>query len=101
MKYQTEHPTLYTSIGERIILARRRAGLSQRELGQRLGVSHAAVSDIERAQTRPNLDNLAVIAEAIGVPLGQLVVIPATCQDCGMQHEPGDKSACIEGHGDD
>lgn len=23
------------------------------------------------------------------------------CNDCGMNHEPDDKAACIEGHGDD
>lgn len=23
------------------------------------------------------------------------------CQDCGMNHEPDDKAACIEGHGGD
>ena len=23
------------------------------------------------------------------------------CEDCGMNHAPEDKAACIEGHGDD
>lgn len=26
--------------------------------------------------------------------------VPA-CQDCGMRHDPADRAACIEGHGDD
>lgn len=69
-------PTLYTRIGEQILLARRRAGLSQRELGSRLGVSHAAISDIERAETRPDLDYLVKIATALDVPLKQIVVLP-------------------------
>lgn len=67
------------------MLARRRAILSQRDLGKRLGISHAAVSDIETAKTRPNLDNLAVIADALGVPLSQLVVIPSRRR--AAQHE--------------
>jgi len=67
--------TLYTEIGERIRLERLRLRLSQAELGKRLGVTHAAVSDIERAQTRPDLDYLAEIAEALDVPLGDLVVL--------------------------
>ncbi len=76
MQYGQDRPSLYVQIGERISLARRRALLSQRALGERLGVSHAAISDIERAKTRPDLDNLQAIADAIGVPLGQLVIIP-------------------------
>ena len=69
-------PTLYTRIGEQIMLARRRALMNQSDLAARLGISHAAVSDIERGKTRPNLDNLEEIAEALGVPLNQIVEIP-------------------------
>ena len=75
MRYGPERPTLYTGIGEQIMLARRRAVLTQRELGQLLGVSHVAVGDIERGQTKPNLDNLSVIADALGVPLSQFLVL--------------------------
>ena len=73
MQYGPGRQTLYADIGEQIMLARRRAGLSQRALGKLLGVSHAAVSDIERAMSRPNLDNLAIIAEVLGVPLSSIV----------------------------
>ena len=76
MRYGSERPTLYTAIGEQIMLARRRAGLTQRELGQKLGISHVAVGDIERAKSRPDLDNLAVIADALGVPMSTIVVLP-------------------------
>jgi len=75
VRYDERRPTLYREIGGRIMLARRRAGLSQRELGARLGITHAAVSYIERAKSKPNLDNLADIAEAIGVSLGEIVIL--------------------------
>lgn len=68
-------PSHYIGIGERIMLARRRAGLSQRAFGERLGISHAAVSDLETGKTKPDLDNLAVVADALGVPLNQIVVL--------------------------
>jgi transcriptional regulator with XRE-family HTH domain len=68
-------PSLYVDIGERIMLARRRAGLSQRAFGERLGISHAAVSDLERGKTKPDLDNLFVIAEALGVPISEIVAL--------------------------
>lgn len=76
MRYRDQPATtLYAGIGERIMLARRRAGLSQRAFGERIGLSHAAVSDVERAKSRPDLDNLAVIADALGVPLGEILAI--------------------------
>src|SRR6266542_2949371 len=75
MRYDEDRPTLYTEIGERIHLARRRAELSQRDLGQRLGISHVAVGALERAKTKSNLDNLAAVAAAIGVELADIVVL--------------------------
>jgi transcriptional regulator with XRE-family HTH domain len=74
MRYAREGPSLYVGVGEQIMLARRRAGMTQRQLGERLGVSHVAVGDIERGKTKPNLDHLAAIAEALDVPLKQLLV---------------------------
>jgi transcriptional regulator with XRE-family HTH domain len=73
MRYSSGRSSLYPGIGERILLARRRAGLNQREFGQRIGITHAAVSDLERGKSKPNLDNLAVIADALGVPLSDIV----------------------------
>lgn len=68
-------PSLYPAIGIEIRVARIRAGLNQRELGRRLGISHAAVSDLETGKTKPDLDNLSVVAEVLGVPLKQLLVV--------------------------
>lgn len=74
MRYAREGPSLYRGVGEQIMLARRRAGLTQRDLGQKVGVSHVAVGDIERGKTKPNLDHLAAIAEALDVPLKELLI---------------------------
>ncbi len=75
MRYAREGPSLYVGVGEQIMLARRRANLTQRQLGDRLGVSHVAVGDIERGKTKPNLDHLAAIAEALDVPLSRLLAV--------------------------
>ena len=69
------------------MLARRRADLTQRQLGEKLGISHVSVGDIERAKSRPDLDNLAVIADALDVPLSQIVVI----EERARQRPPGDE----------
>ena len=75
MRYDKDRPSLYLDIGKRIMMARRWADLNQRDFGARLGISHAAVSDLERGKSKPNLDNLAVIADALNVSLSQLVVL--------------------------
>lgn len=87
MRYGQQSESLYPDIGERIMLARRRAKLTQRELGQRLGISHVAVGDIERGKTKSDLDNLAAIAEALGVGLRDIVTLYR--RPAGGDHEGG------------
>lgn len=60
------------AIGQRIKAARTRAGLTQRDLGARLGVSHVAAGDIERGKTHITLDKLDRLARVIGVPVSDL-----------------------------
>ena len=47
------------SLGERIALARKQAGLSQEQLGEKLGVSRQAVSKWESSQTNPDVAYVA------------------------------------------
>lgn len=66
-------------IGERIRIARGAANLSQADLAQRVGVAQAAISRIERDETRdPGVLIVAGIAKALGVSLDQLVQGNAT-----------------------
>ncbi|MFF2522411.1 helix-turn-helix domain-containing protein [Streptomyces liangshanensis] len=60
-------------VGERIRLARRHANLSQMQVGERAGLSHKTISRIELAQSDPTLGMLISLADAIGVPLDDLV----------------------------
>lgn len=50
-------------------MARRRAGLSQRELARRAGVPQPTVSRIERGRMSPSLDTLGPLIEACGMEL--------------------------------
>lgn len=54
-------------IGLRVLLARRRAGLTQRELARRAGVVSDTVSRLERGLTVPETSSLLRIAHALGV----------------------------------
>ena len=56
--------------GDRLRLARYRAGLTIRELADRVEVSHAAVSQYETERNRPTTQTLARLAMATGVPAG-------------------------------
>jgi transcriptional regulator with XRE-family HTH domain len=60
-------------VGERIRLARRHANLTQMQLGETVGLSHKTISNIELAQSDPTLGMLINLADAIGVPLDDLV----------------------------
>lgn len=82
--------SVYVEVGERIRLARRRLGLTQRGLGERLGVSHAAVSDLERGVTRPNLDGLIDVATALCIPVEQLLILDRRPQRRDRGGDDGD-----------
>ena len=58
---------------ERLLEYRKKAGLSQEELAERIGVSRQAVSKWERAEASPDTDNLIALAEVYGVTLDELI----------------------------
>lgn len=54
----------------RIRMARLRAGITQNELADRIGVTRSAVANWEiSTRPKPNVTNLAAIASATGVSL--------------------------------
>lgn len=61
------------SLGSRIAIARRAAGLSQEKLGEAIGVSKGAVSYYESNTNRPAYDKLEAIADRLGVSQGYLL----------------------------
>ena len=54
-------------IGPRIKLARAKAGLSVRELAERVGVSATAISKFERGEASPRQSTLLRLAKALSV----------------------------------
>jgi transcriptional regulator with XRE-family HTH domain len=61
------------TIGRRIRAARLHANLTQERLGERVGVDHKTIHRIEYGTSDPPLSVLLLIADALGVPLSQLV----------------------------
>jgi len=60
-------------IGERLRAARRAAGLTQAEVGRRIGVTNVAVSKYERDLVTPDGERLVHLSEALGAPVAQLL----------------------------
>ncbi|WP_432184840.1 helix-turn-helix domain-containing protein [Streptomyces tendae] len=66
-------PARRRQIGERLREARHHAGLTQLQLGERIGRDHRTIHRWEYAQRIPDLQDLLLLADAVGVPLRDLV----------------------------
>ena len=53
--------------GERIKQARKRAGITQKELGDLVGMSYQQVAQYEKGTRNPKLETLSKIADALNV----------------------------------
>lgn len=59
----------FTGLGEHLIRARLRRGLTQRELAKRCALSQSDVSRIEKGERAPSLAQLSRLARALRVPV--------------------------------
>lgn len=57
----------------RIKQLREAAGMSQRELGERIGISGPAVAMWESGENRPSLTNLEKLADVLGVSVDAIL----------------------------
>lgn len=61
------------TVGERIQIARKNAGLTQKELGAKLGVSYQGIAQWENNMRNPKIGSLQRIAAALDIPVGELL----------------------------
>lgn len=61
------------TVGERIRKARKDAGLTQNQLAARLSISYVNISQLERGERNPGVDTLQRIADALDLPVGELL----------------------------
>ncbi|HET7827511.1 MAG TPA: HAD-IA family hydrolase [Candidatus Saccharimonadales bacterium] len=65
------------TLGQRLQLARKRAGLTQQELCQKAGLSYSTLAKIERGAIRtPSVFTVASIATVTGISLEELLDLP-------------------------
>lgn len=75
------------TIGERIQDARKKSGLTQEELGKRVGVTGVAIMRYEKGARQPRLEQLQAIADALNVRLSDLVTEPQARMQMEQQAE--------------
>ncbi len=63
---------LRKDVGERIRNLRKAGGITQEELGEKAGLNYKFIGELERGRVNVSLDSLGVIAEALGVRIGDL-----------------------------
>jgi transcriptional regulator with XRE-family HTH domain len=65
-----------TPLGQRMADAREKAGLTQTDLGQKLGISQRVVANWERKPVALRAEQLAALADALGVTADYLLGRP-------------------------
>ena len=84
---------------EILLELRKKKGLSQEELAEKLFVTRQAVSRWENGETSPNLETLKGLSRLYDVSINTLLGSPRKliCQCCGMPMEDGILSREVDG----
>ena len=84
-------------IGEHIAYYRKKAGMTQEQLSEKMGVTAQAVSKWENGLTCPDLDSVARLSEILGVSVEQLIHGDAAVPSVSVVETPqvGRRVLCI------
>lgn len=67
------------NIGENIKRIRKEKGITQKELGKRLGITQAAIGQFENNNSNLKMDTIKKIADALGVNYTRLIIETPFC----------------------
>ena len=68
-------------IGKNIVQLRKEHGLSQRELAERAGITHSAISSIENAKVSPSVSSLQEIVNVFSLSLSEFFTFEKPASD--------------------
>ncbi len=85
--YEESRPAFL--VAREVLRARRRLGLTQKELADRIGVTQSQVSRIERMDSTPSLTTVHRFATALGMQLDLRFVDPAALNEDGTPSDAG------------
>ena len=83
------------TLGQTIARYRKALGLSQEELGARLGVSRQAVSKWETDNATPDMENLLALAREFGISVAELTATPEEAQPPARPRRRGRAAALV------
>jgi transcriptional regulator with XRE-family HTH domain len=95
---QRKGTTMNVEIAQRLAELRRKSGLSQENLAERLGLSRQAISKWERAESSPDTDNLIALAKLYGISLDALLSTESILED-DIAFEARDRARETQGQG--
>ena len=72
--------------GNRLYRLRKKAGLSQAQLGEKVGVSNKAVSKWENGLAKPGLEIVHRLADTLSVSVDELLSMPAEEKQISKNH---------------
>src|SRR5690554_3593358 len=81
VKQELDNQSLGLNLGARLKLVRVQAGLSQRELARRAGVTNAAISLIESNQNSPSVASLKKVLDGIPMATSDFFALETPEQD--------------------
>ncbi len=81
------------NLHEKVLACRKKAGLSQEELAEKIGVSRQAVSKWETGEALPELNKIIALADVFAVTTDWLL------KDGGAEEEGGQMGATRPGSG--
>ena len=61
------------TLGQNILKMRKKSGLSQEELGEKVGVTRQTISNWELDETQPNPDQLKGLSKALNISVDDLI----------------------------
>jgi transcriptional regulator with XRE-family HTH domain len=68
-------------IGAILRQLRKERSFSLRKLSQMTGISHSFICDVEHGRSNPSIDNLQILASALGVPARIFLKEPVAAAD--------------------
>ncbi len=80
-------------IANRLVELRKKNGLSQEELANKLGISRQAISKWERAEASPDTDNLICLAKLYNCSLDELLRTDSTVEEIVLENEQDNTEA--------
>jgi transcriptional regulator with XRE-family HTH domain len=96
---KSENHAVALGVGARLKVVREQAGLSQRELARRAGVTNVTISLIEQESHAPSLASLHRILTAIPISMAEFFALPTSKQDV-LFYDYADLAVVVRGGAD-